>query len=475
MRSIKTSFARAAAVAATTGLALGGAVVLSSPAHAALSETTYGFQSTAYGTRLQAPVAQVGLPRTAFSYVSCTRLAGRSSTNSLEEQLGLPVPNASPVQIHAIETSSRSFRNLKRNIAAASQGRTTIGKVVLGGLEGGPELSLDGLKTVSTAWADKAGKLHAKNDVSALDIDLDLGNLTPPATGTPLDNLLQVVTGTVDDVLDQVVDVIRNSPLGQIEIPGLGMVSLTGFDRHHAGRTTAYASSFILRFDLYGLDGDKDTLEDNTTLSIGRSWARLTKGVRSGIMAGVGVGSRVTSGNVIGDIGDLAWKQLPCEGTRGRILTRKVASKDVGIQVPALISQGSGSSYGVQGRRGKAYAWTRGTAGSFKVNGTDLVLEGIVGRTNVHQLSSGKIVTDFAGSRIGRIVVGGKVIAKGVTPRTARSIKLPSIPGVASVKLFARDKWRRGGNISAVKVVLADAISPISVNLGYSRAAIKRH
>ena len=39
-------------------------------------------------------------------------------------------------------------------------------------------------------------------------------------------------------------------------------------------------------------------------------------------MSGVGVGSRISSGNILGDIGDLAWKQLPCEGTRGKVLTR---------------------------------------------------------------------------------------------------------------------------------------------------------
>ena len=474
MRMTTTPLSRAATLVATAGLALGGAVVLSPPAQAALTETNYGFQSTAYGTRLQAPLAQIGLPRTAFSFVSCTRLAGRTDSTSLEEQLlGSDVTNAIPVTVNTIATKSRSFRDLKNNIAAASQGTTTIGKVALGGIDGGPELTLDGLRTVSTAWADKSGKMHAKNDISALDIDLDLGDVVPE-TGTPLDQLVDVVTGTTDDVLDQVVEVIKNSPLGKITIPGLGELSLTGFDRHGVTKTTAYASSFILRLDLFGLDGDPKTLEDNTTVSIGRSWARLTKGVRSGVMSGVGVGSRVSSGNVLGDIGDLAWKQLPCEGTAGKVLTRKLTTQNVGLQVPAVISQGSGSSYGVQGRDGKATSWTRGTVSSFKVNGTDLVLEGIVGRTNVKQLASGRVVTSYAGSRIGRILVGGKVIATGVTPRTAGAVKLPSVPGVASVKLFARDTWKRGGSISAVKVVLADAVSPISVSLGFSRAAIKR-
>ncbi len=472
MRMSTSLRSRAAALAATAGLALAGAVVLSTPAQAALSETNYGFQATAYGTRVQAPVAQVGLPRTAFSYIYCTRLAGKTTSNSLEEELGLPLNEAQPlVKINAVATKTRSFKDVANGIAGASQGTTTIGSLVLGGVEGGPELSFDGLKTTSTAWADNAGKLHANNKVSALDLDLTLP--TPPETGTPLDDLLGAITDTTGDVLDQVIDVLRDN-LGGIEIPGLGTISLASFDRHGAGRTTAYASSFLFRLNLYGLDGDPDTEEDNITLGVGRSWARITKGVRSGVMSGVGVGSRINSGSVLGDIGDLAWRQLPCEGTHEKVLSRGVSTANLGLSVPTVLSNARGSSYGAQLRRGKAEAFTRGTVGRFAVNGNDLVLEGVVGRTNVHQLASGKVETDFAGSRIGRILVNGKVLGRDITPRTARSIKLPEIPGVVSIRLFPRGKWTRGGHISAVKIVLAEAVSPVTVHLGFSRAAIKR-
>jgi hypothetical protein len=447
-------------------------VVLSTPAEAALSETSYGFQATAYGTRVQAPVAQVGLPRTAFSYIYCTRLAGRTQSNSLEKELGLPLNEAQPlVKINAVATKTRSFKDRAHNIAGASQGTTTIGSLVLGGVEGGPELSFDGLKTTSTAWADNDGKLHAKNLVSALDLDLTLP--TPPETGTPLDDLLGAINDTTGDVLDQVISVLRDN-LGGIEIPGLGTISLASFDRHRAGKLTAEASSFLFRLNLYGLDGDPDTLDDNLELGIGRSWARITKGVRSGVMSGVGVGTRVTSDTLLGNVGDLAWKQLPCEGTRDQVLTRKVSSANLGLSVPTVLTNASGSSYGLQQRRGKATTWTRGTVGRFTVNGTKLVLEGVVGRTNVRQLASGAVETDFVGSKIGRILVNGKVKGVDITPRTASSVKLPEIPGVVSIKLFPRSKWRRGGHISAIKIVLAEAVSPVTVDLGFSRAAIKR-
>jgi hypothetical protein len=471
MRLSKTLRARVAVVATTLGLALTGAMVITPPAaNAALTETTYGFQATAYGARALAQQADLTLPRVAFSYIYCTRLAGKTTQNSLEDEIGLPLNDAQPlVKVNAVKSVTRSYRNLKAGIAGASQGTSTIGSLVIGGIEGGPELSFDGLKTTSTAWATTDGKLHARNDVRALDLDLNLP--TPPETGTPLDDLL----GAVGEGIDQVIDVLGEN-LGGIEIPGLGKISLLeGFDRRGVGRLTAYASSFLIRIQLYGQDQDPDTLEDNIELNIGRSWARITKGVRSGVMAGVGVGGRETNRGGLGNSGDLAWKQLPCEGTRDNVLTRRVASADFGDFNQATATGMSGSSYGVQQRRGKAYAWTRGRVDRFALNGDDLVLEGVVGRTNVRQGSDGNVTTSFVGSRIDRILVNGVVKARDVTPANASGVRLGTIPGVERIRFFVRDKWRRGGNLTAVKLTLTELTGTSNQDLGFSRTAIKRY
>jgi hypothetical protein len=462
--------ARAAAIAATLSLALTGGVVLSSPAQAALQETSFGFQATAYGARALAQQADLTLPRVAFSYIYCTRLAGKTTQNSLEDQIGLPLNDAQPlVKVNAVKSVTRSYKDLKNGIAGASQGTSTIGSLVLGGIEGGPELSFDGLKTTSTAWATTDGKLHAKNTVKALDLDLTLP--TPPETGTPLDDLL----GAIDEGLGQVIDVLGEN-LGGIEIPGLGTISLLkGFNKTSVGKVTAQASSFLIRVNLYGPDSDPDTLQDNIELNIGRSWARITKGVRSGVMAGVGVGGRETNRGGLGNSGDLAWMQLPCEGTRGDVRTRKVASADFGDLNQATATGMSGSSYGVQQRRGKAYAFTRGRVAKFALNGTDLVLEGVTGRVNVQQKSGGGIVTSFAGSKIDRILVDGKVKARDVTPANASRVNLGSIPGVSKIRFFVRGKWTRGGNITAVKLTLTELTGTSNQDLGFARAAIKRY
>ena len=473
MTMSKTLRARAAAIGATLGLALTGGVVLSSPAQAALTETDFGFQATAYGTRALGPSADLSLPRTAFSYIYCTRLAGKTTQNSLEDEIGLPLNEAQPlVKVNAVKSVSRSYKDLRNGIAGAAQGTSTIGALVVGGIEGGPELSFDGLKTTSTAWATTDGKLHARNDVKALDLDLTLP--TPPETGTPLDDLFDAINDTTGDAIDQLIDVLSEN-LGGIEIPGLGKISLlNGFNKTSVGKVTAQASSFLIKIDLYGLDQDPATLEDNVELNIGRSWARITKGVRSGVMAGVGVGGRETNRGGLGSSGDLAWMTLPCEGTRANVRTRNVASADFGDVNQARATGMSGSSYGEQQRRGKAYAWTRGRVAKFALNGTDLVLEGVVGRVNVQQKSGGGIVTSFAGSKIGRILVDGKVKATDVTPANASRVNLGTIPGVSNIRFFVRDKWSRGGNVTAVKLTLTELAGTSNQDLGFARAAIKR-
>lgn len=473
MRPTEKTRARATAAATTVGLALAGVAVLSPPAQAALTETNYGFQATAYGARALSQDNDLNLKRVPFSFISCTRLAGKSAQSTLAQSLGLPDTSNPLVTLSDAKSVTRSYKDLRNKIAGASQGTSSIGSLEVGGLTGNmPLLTFDALKTTSTAWATTDGKLHARNDAKALDIELDLGAVVPES-GTPLDDLLTAIDETAGNALDPVVDVLADN-LSGIEIPNLGTISLLeGFDRRGAGRTTAFASNFLIRIQLYGEDMTKDTADD-LELNIGRSWARITKGVRSGVMGGVGFGGEEVNRSGLGGSGTVAWKQLPCEGTRGKVITRRVGSTKFGTADEATATGMSGSSYAVQGRRGKATAWTRGKVDRFVV-GDGLVLEGVVGKATVTQSASGRITTSFAGSRIDRILVNGKVKARDVTPRNASKVRLGAVPGVSRIRFFVRDKWRRGGDITAVKLVLPHPLGDSNTDLGHARTAIKRY
>jgi hypothetical protein len=481
MRRTTTWRARVAAVATTLGLATTGALVAVPPAQAALTETNFGFQATAYGTRALAQQEDLNLARTAFSYIYCTRLAGRTVDNSLLESQGLPLNSSQPlVFIDAVTSRTRSYRDLRNKIAGASQGTATVGKLRLGGVTPEmPTLSIDGLKTTSTAWATTDGKLHSRNDVSAGELSLDLGSQGAPLEDSPLGDLFDAVNSGASGAINQVIDVLSEN-LGGIEIPGLGRISLLeGFDRKGANSLTAYASSFLIRVNLYGEDMEEDT-SDDIQVNVGRSWARITKGVRSGVMAGVGVGFSEVNRGGLGGSGDVAWKQLPCEGTRGKVRTRSVRSTDAGsnpLQPSGTATGLSGSSYGVQQSGGRAYGWNRGRVNRFVLGDGDLVLEGVVGRTNVRQGHGGGVTTTFTGSRIDRILVNGKVKARDVTPGNASRVRLGSIPGVEKIRFFVRDKWQRGGHVTAVKLTLTEPlpIGTSTADLGFARTAIKRY
>ena len=472
MRTTSRLRARAAAIATTLGLAVGGAVVLTTPAQGAVTETNFGFQATAYGARALGPTADLNLPRVPFSYIYCTRLAGKTTQNSVEDMIGLPLNDAQPlVKLSAAKSLSRSYKDLKHKIAGGAEGVNSIGSLVVGGVNGGPELSIDGLRTTSNAWVSTDGKLHAKNTVKAGELTLKLPG------GTPIDQPLQDLLDAVNtQIIGKVIDVLGDN-VGGIDIPGLGRIYLLdGFDRHGTTKVTAFASSFLIRIHLYGEDtqpGGGDDFE----LNVGRSWARITKGVRSGVMAGVGVGARETNTGGLRSSGDLAWKQLPCEGTHGTVPTRKVPSTKIGSADQATATGLAGSSYGVQQRRGRAVAWTQGRVAKFALNGTDLVLEGVVGRTTVRQSATGRITTSFAGSHIDRILVGGKVKARDVTPANASKVRLGPINGVEKIRFFVRSTWRRGGDVTAVKLVLTDPLplgTTSTADLGFARTAIKR-
>ena len=171
MRPIKNLVARAAAATTTLGLAVTGVTLIGGApaAHAKLTETEYGLQATAYGTRVVSNLVGASSDRTAWSWIACTTLAG---LNDREYVAAVDLPAEDPmVRVGAVESDSRTFKNKKRGIVAGSEGTNRVARVSVGGGDT-PVLTIEGLKSTSRAWADKAGKLHAENDVRAADIRL---------------------------------------------------------------------------------------------------------------------------------------------------------------------------------------------------------------------------------------------------------------------------------------------------------------
>lgn len=462
----------AAAVAGITsaGIALSG-IGLVGPADAAqpqrkapvLSETDYGYQSTAYGTRVASQVVGMESGSTAFSYLSCTRLAGRKDSRTLAS-VSLPAgADQSYVQVDSIDSATRTFRSKADDVAGAVTSSNRIGKVKLGNSTT-PRLVIKGLETTSTAWATLGGKLKTSNVITSGNISLE--GVTPDGSGSPLDDLL----GAVDDGIGQVLEVLAQN--GPTEIPGLGVISI-GFDRQVVHRRFAAASSKVLTVTLYGPDQLKGG-GDDSEVTIGRSWTRINRDLPAGVMHGVGFGANAKVADGVVKVGRLGEQPLPCAGTEGETYKSPIAGVDF-ASAGQLVADGlMGQSFGIQKESGVARAWTEGSVADLTLG--PLEIKGIVGHANVKQGKGGKIVrNNIHGSSIGEIIVDGE--SQGaLDPKTAKDFPPIEIPGVAKIEFFVKDKTNRGMKTSAVVItMLPDTPGLSEVRLGNAQVHINRY
>ena len=410
---------RLVAVAATSAITAALVTVTGAPAaHAAGRPTDFAFTSFAYGTKVKAAAGELRSGRTAPSWIGCTRQAGKVKTNAV---LAVNAPNNNPlIQLGAITSRSNTFKEKKQGIAAGTQSTSTVANVVLG-LQNpalpSPVLTISGLRTTATAWAGTDGQLHASTDSSVLDI-----NLVMPPTGTPLDEplqqLLELLNGTVAPTLDQVVDLLQMNN-GGIEIPGLGKLEL-GYSRTGVGARQAVALALSLRVTLYGLDGTAGTADDST-LKIGRSYARIIADMPYAVMGGSGWAADADLVGGTAHIGDIVPKQLPCQGTDGQVRTKALASASIpGVSLGAL----QGRAYGKITKIGRVRAWTEGSVAHVALGSgdTSLTIDGVVGRVNLVTDRRGRLVKrDTEGTIPGILTFNGQ----------AYTLPLGQAPGAA--------------------------------------------
>jgi hypothetical protein len=461
---------RLVAVAATSAITAAMLAVTGAPAaHAAGRPTDFAFTSFSYGTKVKAAAGELRSGRTAPSWIGCTRQAGRVRTNSV---LAVDAPNNNPlIKLGAITSRSNTFKQKKQGIAAGTQSTSTVANVVLG-LQNpalpSPVLTISGLRTTATAWAGTDGQLHASTDSSVLDI-----NLVMPPTGTPLDEplqqLLELLNGTVDPTLDQVIDLLQLNN-GGIEIPGLGKLEL-GYSRTGVGARQAVALALSLRVTLYGLDGTAGTADDST-LKIGRSYARIIADVPFAVMGGSGWAADADLVGGTAHIGDIVPKQLPCQGTGGQVRTKALASASIpGVSLGAL----QGRSFGKISKVGRVRAWTEGSVAHVALGSgdTSLTIDGVVGRVNLVTDRRGRIVRrDTEGTIPGVLTFNGQAytLPLGEAPELP-----PELAALLSIQTGVTDQSdARGLKVTALRITLLGGTAAGTViNLGNAKASIR--
>ena len=329
-------------------------------------------------------------------------------------------------------------------------------------------LTINGLTTTATAWATTDGKLHATTASSVLDIDLDV-----PPTGTPLDGplaqLLDLVNGTVAPTLDQVIALLQQNS-GAIEIPGLGRLEL-GYARTGVGPRQAVAVALSLRVTLFGVDGVAGG-DDDSTLKIGRSYAKIIGDMPHAVMGGSGWAADADLVGGTAHIGDIVPKQLPCQGTDGQTRTKALASATIpGVSIGGL----QGSANGRITKIGRVRAWTEGSVAHVALGSgdTSLTIDGVVGRVNLVTDRRGRLVRrDTAGTIPGVLTFQGQTY----TLPLGEAPELPAeLAALISIQTGVTDlSDNRGLKVTALRITLLDGTAAGTVvNLGNAKATVR--
>src|SRR3954469_11232967 len=387
--------------AATSVLVTAAAVATAVPAPAAqagdagVRTTDYGFQATAYGTRVTADGGVFESDKTANAWLSCTRVVGLTEHRAVAE---VNLPSDPPyISVRGIDSTLHTFRSKAKDIEAGGRSVNAIGDVALGEGTTTPQLTIESLKTRSSAWADLDHALHTSNAVTSGTIGLT--NIADPGDGSPLGDLFDALGGGIDDVIAAL-----QENAGQIEIRGLGTIYLEAYDRQVTHKNFAVAGSSVLRVQLYGSDGNAGG-GDDSMVNIGHSRARINRYTWAGVMGGRGYGTSADMVDGSVSMGRLGEQPLPCRGTSGRVVANPVADfTPPGDQFE--LSGITGRAAGDQRESGSGWAWTEGSVGDLKIG--PLELKGIVGRVNIGQDHHGTITkNNIAGSSIGEILVNG--------------------------------------------------------------------
>jgi hypothetical protein len=470
-RTTSARWIRSLAAVASTAIVMTALVAVAgtSAAHAGGRPTDYAFTSFAYGTKVKATAGELRSGRTAPSWIGCTRQAGKVRTN---EVLGVDAPSNNPlVNLGAITSKSTTYKNREQGVAAGTQSTSTVASVVLGLQDPQiptPVLTINGLTTTATAWATTDGQLHATTDSQVLDIGLEM-----PPSNTPLDEplaqLLELVNGQVAPTLDQVIELLQQNG-GAIEIPGLGKLEL-GYSRTGVGSRQAVAVSLSLRATLYGLDGAAGGADDST-LKIGRSYAKIISQMPHAVMGGSGWAADADLVGGTAHIGDIVPKQLPCQGTDGQTRIKSLTSALVpGVQLADL----QGRSNGKITKSGRVRAWTEGSVAHVALGEGDmsLTIDGVVGRVNLATDKAGRIVRrDTEGTVPGVLNFHGQSYT---LPLDQAPELPPELAALISIQTGITDNSdARGLKVTALRITLLDGTAAGTViNLGNAKANIR--
>lgn len=427
-----------------------GAPVTPEAAAAPVKTTPFGYKGVVFGTKVVESGTQVRTLKDAELHRQCTRQVGL--TKESPSILSFPIEN-DLIELAAINSETQTY---KEGPVYGVRATSTIGDIALGGMIGDvptPKLVIEGLVSVADSYVDTSvgdGKFGETHDFTfgGMSIELPEDSPLPAEDLQALIDILDQVATPVEEVVNQVVDLLIE--VGQIEIPGLGSISLGGA-KGEARQNSAHAEAYALRIVV---QPDEETAP--TVLQLGRAASRISRPVKAGVFRS---NMGALEGALLNDtltFGGIEPRNLPCEGTHGNTRTHTVPTAGV-LGGLAVTLDGIQYAYSGDQNGEKAHGWARTTIDRVEIPGVGLVIEDIKSRVAVESKSPDRRVKRKPTASVGSITVNGTDVP---VPNPGKTAEFEG--GVIRVKVLKQSTYY-GVRVVGVEVVLTDLDATIQL------------
>lgn len=518
---MKKSLKRAVAVSAAGALCAGlagtmpaGSAVADEAAPAAKAKnniSNFGMTGLAYGTKVVIGGADVKSLKDAKLVQACTRSVGKSRTAfSNVSTAALPIPN----DLIRISPSTSSTETYTDGAITGVRSINTIADIAIGGevIENTlelPTIKLKGLTSVADSFHDPnaSGKKYGTNEsfsFEGLTIDLP-DNLLPEEVeeildGTGLGILFDIldvveeealdpVLAGVSDLVNALLEITDELGLDGLEIPGLGKISL-GNSGHRVKSDWAQSRANALTIAVDPSEEGNDSL---TELRLGYAQARIGGPARSSVfrssIMGLDLNVLALPGtDAILRLGGLGTQAIPCEGSDGKKVTKKLeGSRSIPIEIPGIggaIATLTGLEYSYKAKqlkKGRAKSTAISKLGSLTVPALDLEIQGVTTRVKLFDKNDGKRVKRKVFVKAADILQGGESLIPedGLVPFVT-NIVFDAVNGEDGIIEFGVDRTKNNANyygkaISGMRISVLGAsedINPLSIDIGWAKSAI---
>ncbi len=419
-------------------------------AAAPVETTPFGYKGVVFGTKVVESGTQIRTLKDAELHRQCTRQVGL--TKESPSILSFPLEN-DLIELAAINSETNTY---KEGPVYGIRATSTIGDIALGGKIGDiptPKLVIEGLVSVADSYVDTSkgdGKFGETHDFTfgGMSIELPEDSPLPTEELQQLIDILDQVTTPVEDLVNQVVDLLTE--VGQIEIPGLGSISLggaTGEARQNSAHAEAYALRIVVQ-------PNEETAP--TVLQLGRAASRISRPVKAGVFRS---NMGALEGGLLNDtlsFGGIEPRNLPCEGTKGQTRTHTVPTAGV-LGGLAVTLDGIKYSYSGDQDGKKAHGWAQTTIDSVEIPAADLVISDIKSRVAVESSGPDRRVKRKPTASVGSITVGGSTIP---VPKPGQTAEFDG--GVIRVKVLKQSTFY-GVRVVGVEVVLTQLDATIEL------------